>query len=49
VSDVVCITLEIRQDQIADDKGQRAWGLLLARLLPDAYEELVAIEALRPA
>ena len=34
------VAIEIRQDLIADDKGQRAWGALLARLLPQAYQEL---------
>jgi predicted N-formylglutamate amidohydrolase len=38
-----------RDDLIADDNGQRAWSPLLARLLPQAYQELVAAEALRPA
>jgi len=42
------VLIEVRQDLIADDKGQRAWGPRLARLLPQAYEELVAAEALRP-
>jgi predicted N-formylglutamate amidohydrolase len=43
------VAIEVRQDLIADDKGQRTWGRLLARLLPQAYQELVAVEALRPA
>jgi predicted N-formylglutamate amidohydrolase len=43
------VAIEVRQDLIADDKGQRAGGRLLARLLPQAYQELVAVEALRPA
>jgi predicted N-formylglutamate amidohydrolase len=43
------VAIEVRHDLIADDKGQRAWGTLLARLLPQAYQELVAAEALRPA
>jgi predicted N-formylglutamate amidohydrolase len=34
------VEIEIRQDLIADDSGQRAWGALLARLLPQAYREL---------
>jgi len=34
------IAIEIRQDLIADDKGQRALGALLARLLPQAYERV---------
>jgi predicted N-formylglutamate amidohydrolase len=29
--------IEIRQDLIADEAGQREWALLLARLLPQAY------------
>jgi len=32
--------VEIRQDLIADESGQRAWAELLARLLPRAYEGL---------
>jgi predicted N-formylglutamate amidohydrolase len=43
------VAIEVRQDLIADDKGQRAWGPLLARLLAQAYREMVAAEALRPA
>ena len=43
------VAIEVRQDLIADDKGQRGWGLLLARLLAQAYLDLVAAEALRPA
>ena len=34
------VLIEIRQDLIADENGQRAWGPLLARLLPQAYREL---------
>jgi predicted N-formylglutamate amidohydrolase len=34
------VEVEIRQDLIADDSGQRAWGARLARLLPRAYQEL---------
>jgi predicted N-formylglutamate amidohydrolase len=34
------VEIEIRQDLIAGDSGQRAWGALLARLLPQAYQEL---------
>lgn len=41
--------IEIRQDLIAGDQGQRTWAALLARLLPRAYQELVAAEALGPA
>jgi len=38
------VAIEVRQDLIADHTGQRAWGALLARLLPQAYHELVAAE-----
>lgn len=34
------VLIEIRQDLIADESGQRAWALKLARLLPQAYSEL---------
>jgi predicted N-formylglutamate amidohydrolase len=37
------VAIEIRQDQIADDNGQRAWGVLLARLLPQAYQKLMPV------
>jgi predicted N-formylglutamate amidohydrolase len=43
------VAIEVRHDLIANDKGQRAWGSLLARLLPQVYQELMAAEALRPA
>jgi predicted N-formylglutamate amidohydrolase len=43
------VAIEVRQDLIADDNGQRTWRQLLARLLPRAYQELVAAEAPRPA
>ena len=43
------VAIEVRQDLITDDNGQRTWGLLLARLLPQAYQDLVAAEAIRPA
>jgi predicted N-formylglutamate amidohydrolase len=43
------VAIEIRQDLIAGDQGQRTWAALLARLLPRAYQELVAAEALGPA
>ena len=32
--------IEVRQDLIADEGGQREWALRLARLLPAAYKEL---------
>ena len=34
------VEVEIRQDLIAPHSGQRAWGALLARLLPQAYQAL---------
>jgi predicted N-formylglutamate amidohydrolase len=39
------VAIEVRQDLIADHKGQGAWGTLLAQLLPQAYHELLAAEA----
>jgi predicted N-formylglutamate amidohydrolase len=36
------VAIEVRQDLIADDKGQRVWGALLARLLAHAYQQLVS-------
>jgi predicted N-formylglutamate amidohydrolase len=38
------VAIEIRQDLIAQDKGQQDWAALLTRLLPLAYRELVAAE-----
>ena len=43
------VAIEIRQDLISDENGQQAWGGLLARLLPQAYEEQAATAVLRPA
>jgi predicted N-formylglutamate amidohydrolase len=43
------VAIEIRQDLIAGDQGQRTWAALLARLLPQAYHELVAARVLGPA
>jgi predicted N-formylglutamate amidohydrolase len=42
------VAIEVRQDLIADDKGQREWALLLERLLPLAYQKLTAAEILSP-
>jgi predicted N-formylglutamate amidohydrolase len=39
------VEIEIRQDLIADDSGQRMWGARLARLLPEAYQTLAAANA----
>jgi len=41
------VEIEIRQDLIESESGQRAWGARLARLLPQAHQQLVAA-ALRP-
>jgi predicted N-formylglutamate amidohydrolase len=38
------VLIEIRQDLIDDVQGQRAWGTLLARLLPQAYQRLTTVE-----
>jgi predicted N-formylglutamate amidohydrolase len=43
------VLIEIRQDLIADKSGQRAWALILARLLPRAYAAFAAEEPARPA
>jgi predicted N-formylglutamate amidohydrolase len=37
---LVHVELEIRQDLITEDSGQRKWAALFARLLPQAYEGL---------
>jgi len=37
------VGIEIRQDLIADDRGQHLWGERLARLLPEAYRALSAL------
>jgi len=34
------VLIEIRQDLVADEAGQRRWAGLLARLLPQAYQRL---------
>jgi predicted N-formylglutamate amidohydrolase len=36
------VALEIRQDLIANEAGQRRFAALLARLLPQAYQRLIA-------
>jgi len=46
---LVHVEIEIRQDLIADDRRQRMWGELLARLLPEAYQALAAASLPRPA
>ncbi len=38
------VEVEIRQDLIADEAGQKSWGARLARLLPLAHQELTASE-----
>jgi predicted N-formylglutamate amidohydrolase len=32
--------IEIRQDLLTDEKGQREWARRLARILPEAYRSL---------
>jgi predicted N-formylglutamate amidohydrolase len=34
------VAIEIRQDLIADEPGQRRWAALLVRLLPQAYQQI---------
>jgi predicted N-formylglutamate amidohydrolase len=36
------VEIEIRQDLLADEDGQRRWASILARLLPEAYERVIA-------
>jgi predicted N-formylglutamate amidohydrolase len=43
------VLIEIRQDLIADDSGQRDWALILGRLLPIAYSAFAAEERARSA
>jgi predicted N-formylglutamate amidohydrolase len=38
------VAIEIRQDLITDDAGQRTWAALFARLLPRAYEQLTSLQ-----
>lgn len=38
------VAIEIRQDLITDDAGQRTWAALLARLLPRAYQQLTSLQ-----
>ena len=38
------IAIEIRQDLIAEEAGQRLWADRMARLLPQAYQEILAAE-----
>lgn len=42
------IAVEIRQDLIADEAGQREWAERMARLLPVAYREILAAENAAP-
>jgi predicted N-formylglutamate amidohydrolase len=37
------VAIEIRQDLIADEPGQRRWAGLFARLLPQAYQRVAAV------
>ena len=38
------VAIEIRQDLITDDAGQRTWAALFARLLPPAYQQLTSLQ-----
>jgi predicted N-formylglutamate amidohydrolase len=38
------VAIEIRQDLITDDAGERTWAALLARLLPRAYQQLTSLQ-----
>jgi predicted N-formylglutamate amidohydrolase len=38
------VALEIRQDLIMDEVGQRMWAALFARLLPQAYQRLTSLQ-----
>ena len=38
------VEIEIRQDLIADEAGQRRWAGLLTRLLPQAYQRLASVQ-----
>jgi predicted N-formylglutamate amidohydrolase len=37
------VAIEIRQDLIADEAGQRRWADAIARLLPQAYQRVAAV------
>jgi predicted N-formylglutamate amidohydrolase len=37
------VAIEIRQDLVADEAGQRRWACLFAQLLPQAYQGLVTL------
>jgi predicted N-formylglutamate amidohydrolase len=38
------VAIEIRQDLITDDAGQRTWAALFARLLPPAYQQITSLQ-----
>jgi predicted N-formylglutamate amidohydrolase len=38
------VALEIRQDLIMDEAGQRMWAALFARLLPQVYQRLSGLQ-----
>ena len=38
------VAIEIRQDLITDNAGQRTWAALFARLLPRAYQQLTSLQ-----
>jgi predicted N-formylglutamate amidohydrolase len=45
--DLYHVAIEIRQDLIADEAGQRRWAGLFAQLLPRAYQRLATIHQAR--
>jgi hypothetical protein len=36
--------LEVRQDLVTDEAGQRMWAALFVRLLPQAYQRLIGLQ-----
>ena len=42
--DLHYVAIEIRQDLITDNAGQRTWAALFARLLPPAYQQITSLQ-----
>jgi predicted N-formylglutamate amidohydrolase len=38
------VALEVRQDLVTDEAGQRMWAALFVRLLPQAYQRLIGLQ-----
>ena len=38
------VALEVRQDLVTDEAGQRIWAALFVRLLPQAYQRLIGLQ-----